>query len=226
MRNLHRTEKVIYFIVLFHVLLGMALAWFNLAYFETHYVSEEGIIEWMTFDSLLLIGVLSFYRFNLFKKKKWPFLIVLFITGLFFLICAGEEISWGQRLIGLKSPQYFLTHNSDGATNFHDCLLKHLLGEKRPFRVDDYILWPVIGSVAVFYLLLAPFLYRHSKKIRQFANGLAIPVPKPLHVVAFIILVILSLLIPSAQKMEILKFASGWVLFLLVLYPQNEDNFR
>ena len=42
----------------------------------------------------------------------------MFAAGLFFI--AGEEISWGQRIFEVASPEYFLSTNKQLETNLHN----------------------------------------------------------------------------------------------------------
>ena len=38
----------------------------------------------------------------------------------FCVLCTLEEISWGQRILGTESPEFFLTHNIQQETNLHN----------------------------------------------------------------------------------------------------------
>jgi hypothetical protein len=40
--------------------------------------------------------------------------------ALLMFICCGEEISWGQRLLGWQAPRFFAAHNAQGETNLHN----------------------------------------------------------------------------------------------------------
>ncbi|MGH7637808.1 MAG: hypothetical protein ACREOK_09150, partial [Gemmatimonadaceae bacterium] len=42
------------------------------------------------------------------------------LVALFLLFVAGEEMSWGQRLLGLTPPSYFLEHNTQQEMNLHN----------------------------------------------------------------------------------------------------------
>jgi hypothetical protein len=47
------------------------------------------------------------------------FFILLFVAGLYVFL---EEISWGQRLIGFESPEFFKKHNYQKEANLHNLL--------------------------------------------------------------------------------------------------------
>ena len=72
---------------------------------------EDEIVEWATFWSLVVAGAV-------FLRRRW-FGVAL---ALFCFVVAMEEISWGQRLLGLRPPQYFLGHNYQQELNAHNLL--------------------------------------------------------------------------------------------------------
>ena len=77
---------------------------------------EDLLGEWTQLFLFLTAGLLSLRcarrhsRFNLF--------FVLLALGTFYT--AGEEISWGQRLLDLETPAFFERHNLQGEMNFHN----------------------------------------------------------------------------------------------------------
>jgi hypothetical protein len=84
-------------------------------------VQEDGPVEWVTFWSLLLAGVLHVRRRSAWRRglrRAWfPVLIAL---ACWFV--ALEEVSWGQRVIGYRPPPYFLAHNTQQEVNVHNLL--------------------------------------------------------------------------------------------------------
>ena len=75
---------------------------------------EDGLIEWWTvalFITAALVGLQRAWR-----DRRWFDLLV----ALFCLFVAGEEISWGQRLIGYTPPEMFLEHNRQQEFNLHN----------------------------------------------------------------------------------------------------------
>ena len=49
-----------------------------------------------------------------------------FILCIAWLIFALEEISWGQRIFGIESPEFFLGHNYQQETNIHNFFINPL----------------------------------------------------------------------------------------------------
>ena len=106
--KLSSVEKTI--LVLVGIILLAAFAFF---FFNPHlldvFLDEDGPVEWLTVAGLLAGCFLCFYRFAyLLKIKNWWFLTVTLVLGILLFIAAGEEISWGQRILGIKSSEYFL----------------------------------------------------------------------------------------------------------------------
>jgi hypothetical protein len=74
---------------------------------------EDGILETATFVLALVSGIL--FCLSGFFGHRFAFLL-----GLCWLIFAFEEVSWGQRIFGFDSPDFFASHNIQGETNFHN----------------------------------------------------------------------------------------------------------
>lgn len=77
-------------------------------------MQEDGLIEWATFILFLgaaLVGGVRAVR----NRRAFDFLVALFC-----LFVAGEEISWGQRLLGYMPPDFFLENNFQQETNIHN----------------------------------------------------------------------------------------------------------
>jgi hypothetical protein len=53
-------------------------------------------------------------------------LLLLLGLTLFHLLCAGEEISWGQRLFGFATPEAVVKHNQQQEFNLHNLRLPAL----------------------------------------------------------------------------------------------------
>jgi hypothetical protein len=87
-----------------------------------------------------------------------------------FLFGAREEISWGQRMFGIATPEWVAERNRQEELNFHNLTVGS-------GQVADFIYLAVEFSVVI-YLLLIPHLHRRYQSLRVLLDGLAIPVPK------------------------------------------------
>ena len=77
-------------------------------------MQEDGVVEWLSFFLFAVAGVVGIAR-ALMSRRGFDLLV-----GLFCLFVAGEEISWGQRLIGYVPPDLFLEKNFQQETNLHN----------------------------------------------------------------------------------------------------------
>jgi hypothetical protein len=84
-------------------------------------VQEDEFVEWGSFWAFLVAGItfLALARQSaLGQRPPWFALGV----ALFCLIVAMEEISWGQRILGYRPPQYFLANNFQQELNVHNVI--------------------------------------------------------------------------------------------------------
>lgn len=83
-------------------------------------LQEDGTLEWATFWAFLLAAVANLRAARAFRREggPWPWFGVG--LALFCFLVAMEEISWGQRVLGFRAPQYFLENNYQQELNFHN----------------------------------------------------------------------------------------------------------
>src|SRR4030043_1535011 len=95
------------------------------------WIREDGLAEWLPFVELLIMSIYSFtvsFSFQHYSETKAA-RKVWFFLGLLFLFGAMEEISWGQRILGINSPDWFMRHNRQGEINIHNlCQPNNSLG--------------------------------------------------------------------------------------------------
>src|SRR5687768_3718807 len=77
-------------------------------------MQEDRIIEWLTVFVFAAAGVIMLRR-ALRERRVFDGLVALFL-----LFVAGEEMSWGQRVLGLTPPAVFLEHNTQQELNVHN----------------------------------------------------------------------------------------------------------
>lgn len=213
-----RTEIVAILLIALMIITGFILVFTNLRSFE-RYTQEDGVVEWITVLGLLLGSFLCFKRvFKFWGSRSWLFILVSFLLGFVLFFGAGEEISWGQRILGLKSPEYFQQHNLQGETNFHNLML----GD---FKVNKWVFSILLTAFLGIYILLIPFLYRTKRWMQNFVTYCGIPLPKPLHIIAFIALFLLTQFIPHGKNAEILEAGTALLLYLIVRFPANYGTF-
>jgi hypothetical protein len=77
-------------------------------------LQEDRAVEWGTVWLFAAAGVIHLRQA---VRARGLFDI---LVGLFCIFVAGEEFSWGQRLLGLEAPDYFLAHNFQQEINLHN----------------------------------------------------------------------------------------------------------
>jgi len=117
--------------------------------------SEDGPLEWMQFLEYAVSSFLALLIYIKTKRKKNINSIFWFLIALLSLLVAGEEISWGERIIGIGN-NFISEINVQGETNFHNLPFFH-----------NYLLDPIFEISCIF---LGWFGWRKFKKIQAFPS--------------------------------------------------------
>ncbi len=134
-------------------------------------IHEDGVVEYAGAGAFLVTAALMFLVFRHLRRHPTPAasplkpFVALGMAALFFF-AAGEEISWGQRIFGIATPEALLEANHQQETNFHN------LGVS---QFDEYRLF----TLAWFpYVLLLPALAAIWAPARAFTSRL-VPIVSP-----------------------------------------------
>jgi hypothetical protein len=229
--EISRTEWLVLILLALSIITGYILYYVDVdlffkqvqvgnAYIETGYTAEDRIVEWVTVLGLLLASFTCFKRaFGLFRLKSPVFIVVAFLMGLVLFFGAGEEISWGQRILGIRAPEYFQQNNTQGETNFHNLVLGGI-------KVNLWIFSFFLSFVLAIYVFLIPWLYRKKQWMRNFVDYIGIPLPRVYQMIAFILLFIATQLFPHEKRAELLELGTALLLFLIIRYPANTTTFN
>jgi hypothetical protein len=83
-------------------------------------INEDQAVEWLTFLFLILSGFSSAVLANKIKHR-YHYYHWFFILFAGFCILAGfEEISWGQRVFGVETTEFFQKHSDQQEINLHN----------------------------------------------------------------------------------------------------------
>ena len=135
---------------------------------------EDHFFEWITVLFFIIAGVLSF---KLFLKFRSPFFILFFVL---FFFAAGEEISWGQRILGVETPQAIKQLNVQEEFNLHNLEIFNSVNQHQESKAGWSRLLEInflfrVGTLL--YGILLPLLVFHIPFVRNFARAINIPVP-------------------------------------------------
>ena len=106
-----------YFLNIYYLVLVFIFINFNSLYHALD--GENNIIELTGAFALLLAGIVLFKTGLSQSKKNYKFYTYIFVA-LAFAWAAGEEISWGQHLLGLETPDWLIEINDQNETNLHN----------------------------------------------------------------------------------------------------------
>ena len=206
------------------LLFAIYLARFNHDAFRHEFVIEDGFIEWCTVAVLFLAMLVCGKRFLALRNVRPP--LFLFVTLLLTLLClfgAGEEISWGQRVFGLETPDYLKDKNAQGELGVHNLVLE-INGEE--VKLNKLIFGTGLAVALLIYLFIAAPLYRKNNKVRKFFNMIAAPMPRNFHIAGYLLIVAtVELLIDSSKRGEMTEFAGSIMFALNITYPYNPEIF-
>lgn len=109
-------------------------------------IKEDGVVEWAT--ALAFLGAAGFalsLAFRLWRgeQKVLGALYGFLAAGMFLAML--EEISWGQRILGLETPEFFVENSTKEEINIHNL-------EKFPLGIA----FIVVGFYGAFSRLLVP----------------------------------------------------------------------
>lgn len=145
----------IFFLSVVFITIGFILLFLFHVELYDQLTSEDNIIE--NLSAVLLLFCSCFFLISFFHARKSPLKIhhwltygLLMLSIVFFLI-AGEEISWGQRIFDLATPDYLSSVNEQDELNFHNI-------NKRFFdRLLD-------RATIIFVFISSFLLYRKKRK--------------------------------------------------------------
>ncbi|MEM7462611.1 MAG: hypothetical protein AAF362_08000 [Pseudomonadota bacterium] len=165
-----RKELVDGILVIF--LVGLALlpaALFVLTgYKSENLLDEDGLYEGLAAIACGLTALFLVYKaFYLGQSGKLVLFWTLFLAFSLFFI-GGEEISWGQRLIGFDTPQIIRENNFQEEFNLHNSTL---------IQSSNNALSVILTQLLVAYLLVFPLVVHAFPTARSITDYIRIPVP-------------------------------------------------
>ncbi len=208
-------ETWLYAFMVIIVCVGMYFAVTDEDFFQQSYVVEDGFLEYLTAVFLFASAVTCLLRLCKHGTSKGGTFVAM--TALIFLLMffgAGEEISWGQRIIGIETGEFFAENNKQNETNLHNLMYNGV-------NLNKLIFGKVLALFLIVYYLILPFLYLKNARIQGLANRFFIPIPK-VHTGLFLALIgIVIALIPSSKNAELNEVCVSIIFFLTILLPQN-----
>jgi len=216
----HKLRRLEWLILLWasaSVVTGFVVSLVSPEYFHDVFAAEDHYIENMTVVSLLgafLICADRIYRIG--RSRGAIFLAVGLLSALLFAFGAGEELSWGQRLLHIPTPDFFIHHNAQKELNLHNLVFGGT-------KVNKVVFSDLLGVFVVLYLVVFPYAYPRVGGLKRIADEWGVPVPRLYQVILYAVSTVLVLLIPDSRRWEVLEFAGASTFWLIFWYPTNRD---
>jgi hypothetical protein len=88
-------------------------------------IIEDSLVEWLTALAFMISGFIALFfikKKDFFKNKivRKIFVAGCLFVGMCLLFVAGEEASWGQRIINFETPGIIAEQNRQGEINLHN----------------------------------------------------------------------------------------------------------
>lgn len=183
--------------------------------FRSGFAIEDGPVEWGTAICLLLASlVLLRNALRLVGRGAWLAVALTVLYAMIFFFGAGEEISWGQRLIGFESSSFFRENNAQYQTNIHNLVVGDV-------KLVNTLFGPVLSTGVLLYLVVLPLLYTRVNVIRRAADRMAVPMPAMRHSALTLVATVIIVAIPMMAKWESYEFVFSLICVSLFLAPRN-----
>jgi len=147
----------------------MSLYYFIDEDFFSRFADEDHFSETLSALFLLIAGVIlitnSLYKIKKGKRFRQEVLFILF--GLMLVFAFGEEISWGQRIFDIPTPDFFLKYNAQQELSIHNLFIFHTSLYNPNSLVDVFVF--IMG-------IMIPVLCFRSPNFRKALDKINFPI--------------------------------------------------
>lgn len=178
--------KLIYILVFLWLILSLLVFSFMGEKSVLCLTAEDGVVESAGAVFFLLASIvfmINFLKskpgndFFIWKTKRNLFFLMLSIL---FFVAFGEEISWGQRILSIRTPEYFQSHNIQKEINIRNLRPFHRLDDKGEEKGFVSLLMNIDKLFSMFwfsYVVLIPLGEKCSRKVSGCLRKINVPVP-------------------------------------------------
>lgn len=196
------------------------LAYANPVFFWEVFAAEDGPVEYATALFLLVACVvLAAHAASLWVQGRRGAAILTVFYALLFFMAAGEEISWGQRIVGWESSEFFQQNNKQFETNLHNLMVGDV-------HLTKSLFGPVLTIIILLYLVGLPLIYPKGGRIAALADRMAVPVPWLKHAAIALAASILIAVLDVQRKWEVYELIFSMLVVSIFLLPQNPSKTR
>jgi len=145
-------------------------------------IDEDGLLEYASAMFWLLAAIAALATLILTRPKSTRSKMAYLLLIAFFVVCCGEEISWGQRLLGFEGPEVITSINKQGETTLHN------IGSISVFA-NTFLL------ITIAFFLFYPALLSNRKGLRDSVCANDLPVVTFYATVTFVIVLTVWLIL-------------------------------
>lgn len=185
------------------------------ATFLTYFGNEDSPIEHATALLLALCGPVLWMRVLPERQNLTRGAVILGVLyGLAYVWAGGEEISWGQRIVGFESPDYFQTNNDQQEFTFHNLVIGDV-------KLDEVFFGPLLSYIILSYLVVLPLLWPRLRWVQTLVRTMVIPVPR-LHHAGFALAVTIAIaFLDQTRRWEVYECVFALLSLAIFLHPAN-----
>ena len=176
---MNNQEKILWGILIVVTGLGIYWAFTNPQFFTEQFNKEDGFVEYGTVVVLLVCAIVSFWRWKS-LKLGWKFTLVTWAIIAATIFVAGEEISWGQRILDLETTEYFKENNDQEELNFHNLKIGDI-------KINKLIFGLGLTIALLLYMVILPFVYTRWTWAGKLIDQWGVPVPQIRHGIGYLI---------------------------------------
>ncbi|HQB85655.1 MAG TPA: hypothetical protein PLL51_01490 [Bacteroidales bacterium] len=176
-------------------------------------VREDGFVEYTTVVFLLFACIICIWRAFSYRSVKNNLGVLTWaLLAFLFFFAAGDEISWGQRIFGIESSEFFLKHNKQAETNLHNLVIGG-------HSVNKIIFSRLLFLVLSIYFLFWKPLVLKVPAIRKLNDKFCVPLPRLHHIIVIVAVTLMILLIGMYPDSELHELSFAMIFFLIFLNP-------
>lgn len=209
-----------FIIIAAFLIFALVLARVNPEDFVERFAVEDGFVEWGTSIALFIAFIVSVRRyFRSQQRFKLRGKLILLFVAFVCIFGAGEEISWGQRVFNIETPETWKERNAQEEFNLHN-LTFEWNGEE--IKINKLVFGRGLTLALITYLFIMGPLYRRRPGFRRFIDRLGIPIATVPQTIAYLVVVaFVETLIDSPKRGEMTEFAGSLVFLLNIAFPYN-----
>lgn len=170
-------------------------------------LGEEDYLEQLTVVCFILSGAVAFVIFAHLRRTSAPYPWFFLAFGIACIVFAMEEINWGQRIVGVETPEFFSQHSDQNDINLHN-LMQGLLD----IRTKD-----IAGIVLLLYGGILPF-FASQPRLAGLLRRFGAVVPPRFLTLGFILGATLMLDVPTTDEEELGEFLFSLCFLIFMVY--------